>query len=156
MKQRGIQPDMPPLRPHKAVILYAALFQDLGQHTVVTERVYVIARFSHNAELFKKVALSVLCMAVTVTVSAAIETVNATTVRVDTLDDLEAALKDASIETIIVKKCITLENGTELDGQTTGTKNKTIQVEKPFLPENGKVTIGGTGNSGMENVRSTA
>ena len=81
-------------------------------------------------------------MTVTVTVSAAIETVNETTVKVETLDDLETALKDASIETIIVKKCITLENGTVLDGQTTGTKNKTIQVEVPFLPEDGRVRIG--------------
>lgn len=95
--------------------------------------------------LFKKVALSVLCMAVTVTASAAIETVNATTVRVETLDDLETALKDPAIETIIVKKCITLTDGTVLDGQTTGTKNKTIQVEVPFLPEDGSVRIAGTG-----------
>jgi len=94
------------------------------------------------ANLFKKVALSVLCMAVTVTVSAAIETVNTTTVKVETLDDLIEALKDASIETIIVKKCITLEDGTVLDGQTTGAKNKTIQVEEPFLPADGRVRIG--------------
>ena len=46
------------------------------------------------ANLFKKVALSVLCMAITVTASAAIETVNATTVKVETLGDLETALKD--------------------------------------------------------------
>ena len=98
------------------------------------------------ANLFKKVALSILCMTVTVTVSAAIETVNATTVRVETLDDLETALKDPAIETIIVKECITLTDGTVLDGQTTGTKNKTIQVEKPFLPEDGSVRIAGTGD----------
>lgn len=98
------------------------------------------------ANLFKKVALSALCMAITVTASAAIETVNATTVRVETLDDLETALKDPAIETIIVKKCITLKDGTTLDGQTTGTKNKTIQVEKPFLPEDGSVRIAGTGD----------
>ena len=94
------------------------------------------------ANLFKKVALSVLCMTVTVTVSAAIETVNATTVRVETLDDLKMALQDPSVETIIVKECITLTDGTVLDGQTTGTKNKTIQVEVPFLPEDGRVRIG--------------
>ena len=94
------------------------------------------------ANLFKKVALSVLCMAITVTASAAIETVNATTVRVETLEDLKTALQDPAIETIIVKKCITLTDGTVLDGQTTGTKNKTIQVEVPFLPEDGRVRIG--------------
>ena len=94
------------------------------------------------ANLFKKVALSVLCMTVTVTASAAIETVNATTVRVETLDDLKTALQNPAIETIIVKKCITLTDGTTLDGQTTGTKNKTIQVEVPFLPEDGRVRIG--------------
>ena len=94
------------------------------------------------ANLFKKVALSVLCMTVTVTASAATETVNATTVRVETLDDLKTALQDPAIETIIVKECITLTDGTILDGQTTGTKNKTIQVEVPFLPEDGRVRIG--------------
>ena len=96
------------------------------------------------ANLFKKVALSVLCMSVTVTVSAAIEPVDGTTttVRVETLDDLKTALQDPAIETIIVKKCITLEDGTVLDGQTTGTKNKTIQVEVPFLPADGRVRIG--------------
>ena len=98
------------------------------------------------ANLFKKVALSVLCMTVAVTVSAAIETVNATTVRVKTLDDLKTALQDPAIETIIVKECITLTDGTTLDGQTTGAKNKTIQVEKPFLPEDGSVRIAGTGD----------
>lgn len=96
------------------------------------------------ADLFKKVALSVLCMSVTVTVSAAIEPVDGTTttVRVETLDDLKTALQDPAIETIIVKKCITLEDGTVLDGQTTGTKNKAIQVEVPFLPADGRVRIG--------------
>ena len=96
------------------------------------------------ANLFKKVALSVLCMSVTVTVSAAIEPVDGTTttVRVETLDDLKTALQDPAIETIIVKKCITVEDGTVLDGQTTGTKNKTIQVEVPFLPADGRVRIG--------------
>ena len=100
------------------------------------------------ANLFKKVALSVLCMAVTVTVSAAIEPVDGTTttVRVETLEDIQTALQNPAIETIIVKKCITLEDGTELDGQTTGAKNKTIQVEKPFLPEDGSVRIAGTGD----------
>ena len=86
----------------------------------------VIAGFS------KALALSVLCLMTALPIHAAIETVNETTVKVETLGDLETALKDASIETIIVKKCITLENGTVLDGQTTGTKNKTIQVEVPF------------------------
>ena len=98
------------------------------------------------ANLFKKVALSVLCMAITVTASAAIETVSETTVKVETLEDLQTALQNPAIETIIVKKCITLTDGTTLDGQTTGTKNKTIQVEKPFLPEDGSVRIAGTGD----------
>ena len=66
---------------------------------------------------------------------------------VDNYVELTNLLARADIETIIITNCITLQDGAILDGQTTGTKNKTIQVEKPFLPENGKVTIGGTGNS---------
>ena len=97
------------------------------------------------AGFFKALTLSVMSLAA-FAASAAIETVNATTVRVETLEDLQTALKDPAIETIIVKKCITLKDGTVLDGQTTGTKNKTIQVEKPFLPEDGSVRIAGTGD----------
>ena len=66
---------------------------------------------------------------------------------VDNYVDLTNLLARADIETIIITNCITLQDGAVLDGQTTEGKNKTIQVEKPFLPENGKVTIGGTGNS---------
>ena len=110
--------------------------------------------FNFNAEtqrrrdfvgFFKALVLSVLCLMTALPIHADIETVNATTVRVETLDDLETALKDPAIETIIVKECITLVDGTILDGQTTG-KNKTIQVEKPFLPEDGSVRIAGTGD----------
>ena len=65
---------------------------------------------------------------------------------VDNYVDLTNLLARADIETIILKECITLEDGAILDGQTTGTKNKTIQVEKPFLPEDGSVRIAGTGD----------
>ena len=65
---------------------------------------------------------------------------------VDNYVDLTNLLARADIETIILKECITLEDGAVLDGQTTGTKNKTIQVEKPFLPEDGSVRIAGTGD----------
>ena len=65
---------------------------------------------------------------------------------VDNYVDLTNLLARADIETIILNKCITLEDGAVLDGQTTGTKNKTIQVEKPFLPEDGSVRIAGTGD----------
>ena len=65
---------------------------------------------------------------------------------VDNYIDLTNLLARADIETIILKECITLEDGAILDGQTTGTKNKTIQVEKPFLPEDGSVRIAGTGD----------
>ena len=61
---------------------------------------------------------------------------------VDNYVDLTNLLARADIETIILNKCITLENGAVLDGQTTGAKNKTIQVEVPFLPEDGRVRIG--------------
>lgn len=73
---------------------------------------------------FRALVLSVLCLMTALPIHADIETVNATTVRVETLDDLETALKDPAIETIIVKNCITLEDGTVLDGQTTGTKKQ--------------------------------
>ena len=66
---------------------------------------------------------------------------------VDNYVDLTNLLSRADIETIIITNCITLQDGAVLDGQTTGTKNKTIQVEKPFLPEDGKVTITGTGDN---------
>jgi hypothetical protein len=65
---------------------------------------------------------------------------------VESYVDLTNALKRADIETIIVTKCITLPDGSVLDGQTTDAKNKTIQVEKPFLPEDGSVKIAGTGD----------
>ena len=94
---------------------------------------------------FRALALLVMCLAGVCTASADIEYDNEATARVETLADLQAALQVPSVETIIVTKCITLENGTELDGQTTG-KNKTIQVEKPFLPEDGSVRIAGTGD----------
>ena len=65
---------------------------------------------------------------------------------VDNYVDLIDALGKEEIETIILKKCIILEDGAIVNGDHSDWK-KTIQVEKPFLPENGKVTIGGTGNS---------
>ena len=65
---------------------------------------------------------------------------------VDNYVDLTNLLARSDIETIILNKCITLEDGAILDGQTRGTKNKTIQVEKPFLPEDGSVRIAGTGD----------
>ena len=65
---------------------------------------------------------------------------------VDNYVDLTNLLARADIETIILKECITLEDGAVLDGQTTGAKNKTIQVEEPFLPEDGSVRIAGTGD----------
>ena len=95
--------------------------------------------FNFNAEtqrrrdfvgFFKALVLSVLCLMTALPIHADIETVNATTVRVETLDDLKTALQDPAIETIIVKKCITLEDGTVLDGQTTGAKNKRGFVHK--------------------------
>ncbi len=61
---------------------------------------------------------------------------------VDNYVDLTNLLARADIETIIITNCITLQDGAVLDGQTTGTKNKTIQVENPFLPEDGRVRIG--------------
>ena len=91
---------------------------------------------------FRALTLSVMSLVGVCTASAAIESVNSTTVKVETLEDLKTALQDPAIETIIVKECITLTDGTILDGQTTGTKNKTIQVEVPFLPEDGRVRIG--------------
>ena len=64
---------------------------------------------------------------------------------VDNYEDLIDALDKAEIETIILKKCIVLEDGAIVNGDYSEGK-KTIQVEKPFLPEDGSVRIAGTGD----------
>ena len=79
---------------------------------------------------------------------ATIVEVNSTTVKVDTLEELQTALTNmSSVETIILTKCITLPKNTVLDGYVNGSKKKTVQVEKPFLPEDGSVRIAGTGDN---------
>ena len=56
------------------------------------------------------------------------------------LADLQAALDDESVKTVIITHTITLPNGTYLSAGPTSPK-KVVQVANPFLPENGKVTL---------------
>jgi hypothetical protein len=66
-------------------------------------------------------------------------TVDATgTTRVGTLADLQNALANQSVSTIILTDVITITEDTVIESTDI---RKTIQVEKPFLPENGKVRI---------------
>lgn len=96
---------------------------------------------------FKRILSVVLCVFTGLAASAAVEVVNATTVKVSTLADLDTALSSDEISTIIVTRCITLSNGTVLDGLLSTGEKKTIQVEKPFLPEDGKVRISTVGST---------
>ncbi|MBO5648009.1 MAG: hypothetical protein J6S30_04545 [Kiritimatiellae bacterium] len=61
---------------------------------------------------------------------------------VSTLEDLLDALDNPSVSKVVVKNTITLEDGTYLSANslTTGSR-KIVQVEDPFLPDNGKVTL---------------
>ncbi|MBO7206464.1 MAG: hypothetical protein J6W10_02505, partial [Kiritimatiellae bacterium] len=56
------------------------------------------------------------------------------------LADLQAALDDERVNTVIITHTITLPNGTYLSAGPTSPK-KVVQVANPFLPENGKVTL---------------
>lgn len=96
---------------------------------------------------YKRILSVVLCVFTGLAASAAVEVVNATTVKVSTLADLDTALSSDEISTIIVTRCITLSNGTVLDGLLSTGEKKTIQVEKPFLPEDGKVRISTVGST---------
>ena len=53
---------------------------------------------------------------------------------VSTLEELQTALNNGSLEEVIVNNAITLPNGTILDG-----KGKTVRVEKPYVKEDGKL-----------------
>lgn len=96
---------------------------------------------------YKRILSVVLCVFTGLAASAAVEVVNATTVKVSTLADLDTALSSDEISTIIVTRCITLSNGTVLDGLLSTGEKKNIQVEKPFLPEDGKVRISTVGST---------
>lgn len=96
---------------------------------------------------YKRILSVVLCVFTGLAASAAVEVVNATTVKVSTLADLDTALSSDEISTIIVTRCITLSNGTVLDGLLSTGEKKTIRVEKPFLPEDGKVRISTVGST---------
>ena len=107
----------------------------------------IVDLFVHNAHFLR---INCAILAVLCSFSAFAYTIDPDNTHiardVDNYVDLTNLLARADIETIILKECITLEDGAILDGQTTGTKNKTIQVEKPFLPEDGSVRIAGTGD----------
>lgn len=91
--------------------------------------------------IFKKFSLAVLAASAFSFAFAAIETVDESTVKVSTVDELKEALLMEKIETVILTKCLDLEDGTVLDGAPNGGKKKTVSVEKPFLPEDGRVKI---------------
>ncbi|MBO5643053.1 MAG: hypothetical protein J6S51_03505 [Kiritimatiellae bacterium] len=70
------------------------------------------------------------------------------TVRVSTYDELCQALEDDTVSKVIVTKTITLQNNAYLHANGTDNgKRKIIQVEKPFLPESGRVTLGSSNNN---------
>ncbi len=71
--------------------------------------------------------------------SLAFAAVAETTVTVSTLDELQNALARKDVETIVLSNTLDLPDGTVLNSDTT--PRKVIQVEKPFLPEDGKVEI---------------
>ena len=66
------------------------------------------------------------------------------------LAELQAALDDERVNTVIITHTITLPNGTYLSAGPTSPK-KVVQVAEPFLPENGKVTL--TKSSTAENAQ---
>ena len=95
------------------------------------------------AALFRRMALFVLCMSA-FSVLAADETDGvSSTVRVGTLQELQNALDDENVSTIIVTKTIELTDGTYLsaNSRADGRSRKIVQVEAPFLPDTGKVTL---------------
>ena len=95
------------------------------------------------AALFRRMALFVLCMSA-FSVLATDETDGvSSTVRVGTLQELQNALDDENVSTIIVTKTIELTDGTYLsaNSRADGRSRKIVQVESPFLPDTGKVTL---------------
>lgn len=66
------------------------------------------------------------------------ETVSAETVTVATLEELQAALANASVKEVIVANTISLPEGTSLDGG-----GKMVRVEHPYINENGIVSESG-------------
>ena len=103
------------------------------------------------AGFFKALALFALCVATLLPVSAAYTVANGVaTVTVpnpateaqnrQALADLQEALDDDSVSTVIITHTIKLTDGTYLSAGSTSPK-KIVQVAEPFLPENGKVTL---------------
>ena len=64
-------------------------------------------------------------------------------------NDLQAALDDQDVTKVIITHTIKLPNNAYLCASGTDTgERKVIQVEKPFLPESGRVTLGSSNNNG--------
>jgi hypothetical protein len=60
----------------------------------------------------------------------------------DALADLQAALDDKDVSTVIVTGTIKLEDNTYLSANSVAKgERKVVQVENPFIPENGKITL---------------
>ena len=101
----------------------------------------IVDLFVRNAQLLR-INCAILAILFSFSAFGGYTITGSTADDVDNYVDLTNLLARADIETIIITNCITLQDGAVLDGQTTGTKNKTIQVEKPFLPADGRVRIG--------------
>ena len=101
---------------------------------------------------FRALALSVLCLAAfaasaayTVDENTKVATVTVPNPASDAqnraaLADLQAALDDEKVMTVVLTHTITLPDGTYLSAGNTSPR-KIVQVVAPFLPENGKVTL---------------
>ena len=101
---------------------------------------------------FKALTLSVLCLtafaasaAYTVDENTKVATVTVPNPANDAqnraaLADLQAALDDEKVMTVVLTHTITLPDGTYLSAGNTSPR-KIVQVVAPFLPENGKVTL---------------
>ena len=104
------------------------------------------------AGFFKALTLSVMCLAAfadsvayTVDENTKVATVTVPNPANDAqnraaLADLQAALDDETVMTVVLTHTITLPDGTYLSAGNTSPR-KIVQVVAPFLPENGKVTL---------------
>jgi hypothetical protein len=95
-------------------------------------------------KICKKVILAIMCLMVGFSAWAAYDVNSADEARVGTLEDLVVALDDDKVLKIILTNTIKLANGTFYLSSDRTSLRKIIQVEKPFLPENGKVVYSKT------------
>jgi hypothetical protein len=84
------------------------------------------------------IRLFFLCMTFSVTIKSNCFAAETDTVEVSTLAELQNAINNESVGTIIVTQTITMENGTKLICHKV---RKTVRVVNPFLPDTGRVRI---------------